>query len=432
MAQVGTVLEVANGNVFILQYRSMFPSGKTTLLDVLAGYKTGGEITGEILISGRPKDAATWKKIAGYAEQQDILNPYLSVLETLRFTAECRLPKGKDRDSVVNRVLSLMDLTDWKDYVIGHEKDGEGLPKHARKRLTIAVQLVGLPKILFLDEVGVFILSEITRSPSLLTFLSIIIRSRLQVRRGAFPPKIFPIVAFSSTLFTSGLGTNAASTVMNAVRAATDAMGLITLATIHQPSKTIFNSFDDVLFLTKGGRVSYMGSRENLHAYFSKLTEREFTLKCNPADFCLGVLADMSPADAQTEFADSSTNLDLLKSIEGETERAKTTDPPQVSKERPNHPLSEVWLLTKRHVIVQWRNPSYCFMRMSSSAIMSLFLAVLFFGDKSVSRDYTHCNLICVSHIDVCQVTSRSGVQYWCHILPCEIERINLPTGCDY
>ena len=105
MAQVGTVLEVANGNVFILQYRSMFPSGKTTLLDVLAGYKTGGEITGEILISGRPKDAATWKKIAGYAEQQDILNPYLSVLETLRFTAECRLPKGKDRDSVVKSCL---------------------------------------------------------------------------------------------------------------------------------------------------------------------------------------------------------------------------------------------------------------------------------------------------------------------------------------
>lgn len=135
---------------------------------MLAGYKTGGQITGEILISGRPKDAATWRKIAGYAEQQDILNPYLSVLETLRFTAECRLPKGKDRDSVVNRVLSLMDLTEWKDYVIGHEKDGEGLPKHARKRLTIAIQLVSLPKILFLDEVSVF-LSEIAQSPSLFT-----------------------------------------------------------------------------------------------------------------------------------------------------------------------------------------------------------------------------------------------------------------------
>ena len=177
---------------------------------------------------------------------------------------------------------------------------------------------------------------------------------------------------------------------MNAVRAATDAMGLITLATIHQPSKMIFNSFDDVLFLTKGGRVSYMGSRENLYDYFSKLTEREFSFKSNPADFCLGVLADMSPADAQREFAHSSANLDLLESIEGETERAKTIDPPQVSKERPNHPLSEVWLLTKRHAIVQWRNPSYCFMRMSSSAIMSLFLAVLFFGDKSVRRHHDY------------------------------------------
>ena len=46
-----------------------------------------------------------------------------------------------------------MDLEDWSDHVIGREKDGEGLPKHARKRVTIAVELVALPKILFLDEV---------------------------------------------------------------------------------------------------------------------------------------------------------------------------------------------------------------------------------------------------------------------------------------
>lgn len=54
---------------------------------------------------------------------------------------------------------------------------------------------------------------------------------------------------------TTGLGTNAAALVMNAVRQATDAMGLITVATIHQPSVTIFNAFHDVLLLTKGGEL---------------------------------------------------------------------------------------------------------------------------------------------------------------------------------
>ena len=46
-----------------------------------------------------------------------------------------------------------MDLEEWSNHIIGREKDGEGLPKHARKRVTIANELVALPKILFLDEV---------------------------------------------------------------------------------------------------------------------------------------------------------------------------------------------------------------------------------------------------------------------------------------
>ena len=41
---------------------------QTTLLDVIAGYKTGGTITGDILIDGRPKEESTWRKIPGYAE----------------------------------------------------------------------------------------------------------------------------------------------------------------------------------------------------------------------------------------------------------------------------------------------------------------------------------------------------------------------------
>ena len=126
-------------------------------MDVIAGYKTGGSITGDILIDGHPKDERVWKVTSGYAEQNDILNPYLTTLETVRFTANCRLPKGKDRHAVVERVLTLMNLTDWKDVVVGREIDGEGLPKHARKRLTIAIQLVFEPKISFL---GAYIIDK--------------------------------------------------------------------------------------------------------------------------------------------------------------------------------------------------------------------------------------------------------------------------------
>jgi ABC-type lipoprotein export system ATPase subunit len=125
-------------------------SGKTTLMDVIAGYKTGGSISGGIYIDGCKKDEKQWKKISGYAEQNDILNPYLTTLETVRFTAACRLPKTKNRQMIVDRVLNLMNLEQWNNVIVGREVDGEGLPKHARKRLTIAIQLVIEPKILFL------------------------------------------------------------------------------------------------------------------------------------------------------------------------------------------------------------------------------------------------------------------------------------------
>ena len=126
------------------------PAGKTTLLDVIAGYKTGGRITGDILLDATPKQNNTWKRISGYAEQQDILNPWLSVIETLRFTAACRLPRRTDREKVIDNVIQLMELEAWKNNLIGREIEGAGLPKHVRKRVTIAVQLVMQPKILFL------------------------------------------------------------------------------------------------------------------------------------------------------------------------------------------------------------------------------------------------------------------------------------------
>ncbi len=43
-------------------------AGKTTLMDVIAGRKTIGRITGEIYLNGRPKDDS-WSRVMGYVEQ---------------------------------------------------------------------------------------------------------------------------------------------------------------------------------------------------------------------------------------------------------------------------------------------------------------------------------------------------------------------------
>lgn len=66
-------------------------AGKTTLMDVLAGRKTGGLIEGDIRISGYPKKQETFARISGYCEQNDIHSPHVTVYESLIYSAWLRL-----------------------------------------------------------------------------------------------------------------------------------------------------------------------------------------------------------------------------------------------------------------------------------------------------------------------------------------------------
>ncbi|PHU03729.1 Pleiotropic drug resistance protein 2 [Capsicum chinense] len=67
-------------------------AGKTTLMDVLAGRKTGGYIEGSIKISGYPKNQTTFARVSGYCEQNDIHSPYVTIYESLLYSAWLRLP----------------------------------------------------------------------------------------------------------------------------------------------------------------------------------------------------------------------------------------------------------------------------------------------------------------------------------------------------
>ena len=71
-------------------------AGKTTLMDVLAGRKTGGYIEGDIRISGYPKKQETFARISGYCEQNDIHSPHVTVYESLVYSAWLRLPAEVD------------------------------------------------------------------------------------------------------------------------------------------------------------------------------------------------------------------------------------------------------------------------------------------------------------------------------------------------
>ena len=85
-------------------------AGKTTLMDVLAGRKTGGYIEGDIRISGFPKEQPTFARISGYVEQNDIHSPQVTVEESLQFSSFLRLPKeiSKEKRQVFCLVFSIL------------------------------------------------------------------------------------------------------------------------------------------------------------------------------------------------------------------------------------------------------------------------------------------------------------------------------------
>ncbi|KAM0050108.1 putative ABC-type sulfate transporter [Helianthus debilis subsp. tardiflorus] len=187
-------------------------AGKTTLMDVLSGRKTGGYIEGDIRISGFPKVQQTFTRISGYCEQNDIHSSQVTVYESLVFSAFLRLPKDINRDEkmlFVEEVMELVELKNLKDMIVGIP-GVSGLSTHQRKRLTIAVELVANPSIIFMDEP------------------------------------------------TTGLDARAAAIVMRTVRNTVDT-GRTVVCTIHQPGVDIFEAFDELLLMKTGGQVIYAG-----------------------------------------------------------------------------------------------------------------------------------------------------------------------------
>uniref|UniRef100_M8AXT3 Pleiotropic drug resistance protein 5 n=1 Tax=Aegilops tauschii TaxID=37682 RepID=M8AXT3_AEGTA len=129
-------------------------AGETILMDVLAGRKTSGSIEGSITLSGYPKKQETFARISGYCEQTDIHSPNVTVYESILYSAWLRLSSDVDektRKIFVEEVMTLVELDVLRNAMVGLP-GVDGLSNEQRKRLTIAVELVANPSIIFMDE----------------------------------------------------------------------------------------------------------------------------------------------------------------------------------------------------------------------------------------------------------------------------------------
>jgi ATP-binding cassette subfamily G (WHITE) protein 2 len=96
-------------------------SGKTTLLNALAcRLDKNTAMRGELRLNGQKYSLHELKQHAGYVMQDDMLNGNLTVLETLQYTAELRLPRSMtaaERREHVDAVLAQMGLTRVRDVI---------------------------------------------------------------------------------------------------------------------------------------------------------------------------------------------------------------------------------------------------------------------------------------------------------------------------
>ena len=129
-------------------------SGKTTLLDILAGRKTSGKISGEILFNDGLERSTEIMKSISYVTSENILYSTLTVRQTLHYAAEFRLDqnmKREEKNKRIDFIMNLFDLDKLSDNIIGNEYN-KSLSGGEIKRVSVAVEVIHFPEILFLDE----------------------------------------------------------------------------------------------------------------------------------------------------------------------------------------------------------------------------------------------------------------------------------------
>eukprot|EP00516_Mucochytrium_quahogii_P004535 CAMPEP_0203759468 /NCGR_PEP_ID=MMETSP0098-20131031/12510_1 /ASSEMBLY_ACC=CAM_ASM_000208 /TAXON_ID=96639 /ORGANISM=" , Strain NY0313808BC1" /LENGTH=1654 /DNA_ID=CAMNT_0050652455 /DNA_START=147 /DNA_END=5108 /DNA_ORIENTATION=+ len=249
-------------------------AGKTTLMDVISGRKTVGYARGDILVNGEPKVQHEFVKYTGYVEQFGVHASCATIKESLEFSANLRLAEGTSKQKIedyVQSVLQLLELHDIQDALCGT------LSMEQNKRVTLGVELVANPSIIFCDEP------------------------------------------------TSGLDARAAAIVMRVLLKVARS-GRTVVCTIHQPSTAIFNFFDDLLLLKRGGECVYFGELGPNSKYLVDYLEAvPGTKPCpkgyNPATWMLetigaGTGADTGAARSQTDYANVYSHSSLRQENE--------------------------------------------------------------------------------------------------------------------
>jgi energy-coupling factor transporter ATP-binding protein EcfA2/ABC-type multidrug transport system permease subunit len=278
--------------------------------------------------------------------------------------------KGK----FVEEVLETIELDDIKDSLVGITGQS-GLSTEQRKRLTIAVELVSNPSIIFMDEP------------------------------------------------TSGLDARAAAVVMRAVKNVV-ATGRTTVCTIHQPSIDIFETFDELILMKSGGKIIYnglLGHHSNkLIEYFQSIPGvPKIKDNYNPATWMMEATSAAVEDELKIDFAniykESPLNRETLEMVRVLSEPEQGSKDLNFSTRFPQNYLGQFMACLWKQHLSYWRSPEYNLIRFVFMIVAAIIFGAVFWQKgKEINTQQDLFNVFGSMYIAVIFL----GINYCSTILP--------------